>query len=122
MSFGSYNVFASGPLDTTSTITGTCTIIGSYNITVTLSTGSSGSYTPRAMTNGTDQLQYNIYTDSARTQIFGNGTGGTSDLTLSGPFAFGTYTQTVTLYGRIFAGQNVPAGAYTDTITATIMY
>ncbi|WBY09758.1 spore coat protein U domain-containing protein [Sphingomonas sp. 7/4-4] len=30
--------------------------------------------------------------------------------------------QTITVYGRIRAGQNVPAGSYSDTIIVTVTY
>jgi spore coat protein U-like protein len=65
-------------------VTVTCVTLVSTpeTFTVKLSTGGSGSYT-RQMTSGAAHLNYKIYTDSARSSIWGDGTGGTSYNTIS---------------------------------------
>jgi spore coat protein U-like protein len=65
----------------------------------------------RQLSNGTDVLSYALYSDSARTTVWG-GTG------VAAPTPTGT-AQTSTVYGRIAAGQNKPVGEYADTVTAT---
>jgi spore coat protein U-like protein len=99
--------------------------------TIQLNAGSSGSFSPRKLASGANLLNYNLYTTSARTTIWGNGSGGTS--TVGGSFTLGnctllllcsdeTESRNHTAYGRIPASQNVPAGSYSDTITVTVNY
>jgi len=38
------------------------------------------------------------------------------------PLAFANYNPAASRYGRLFAGQNVSAGAYSDTVTVTVNY
>ena len=68
--------FSATPEDATGTIQIDCN--PRENIQVTLSKGSSSTYTTRTLKNGTNALNYNLYRDSARTQILGDGTGGSS--------------------------------------------
>src|SRR3954470_6585190 len=56
-------------------ITLVCTGIGSFSYKVTLSTGQSGTFRTREMTNGLRSLSYNLYTDPAFTRIWGTGAG-----------------------------------------------
>jgi spore coat protein U-like protein len=118
VSFGAYNVFNTTPTDSTGSITYTCSSV--FTITIHLSRGSAPSYFPRQMRKGAESLPYNLYRDAARTSVWGDGTGGTSRY---GP-VFPPFDRpvTVTVYGRIPARQNVSAGSYTDTITATINF
>jgi len=74
--------------------------------------------TTRAMISGTNAVDYDLYTDAGRTDVWGNTQG---DDTVAVEAATGA-TETLTVYGRVPAGQNVAAGAYDDTITATIWY
>jgi len=63
-------------------------------------------------------LAYNLYLDSTRLTIWGDGTGGTG--TFSG---MGTGSDVgTTVYGRIPAGQNVAVGTYSDLITVTVTF
>ncbi|KRC81574.1 spore coat U domain-containing protein [Sphingomonas sp. Root241] len=123
VSFGNYNVVNASPTDSTGTVRVQCTLLvalaGSF--TVDLSTGSSGTYAQRTLRNGPSVLDYNLYTDVARTQIWGNGSGGSFRITRNFT-ALLSVDQTMTVYGRIRAGQNVPAGSYSDTIIVTVTY
>ena len=107
---------------TTVNSTGTVTINCNANdasIAVALSTGGNGSYSPRKMSSGTNKLQYNLYKDSAHTQIWGNGTSGTVTNTGS---AVASVALKFTVYGQVPA-QALPApGSYTDSITVTLTY
>lgn len=116
VSFGSYDVFASTPTDTTGTVSVTCT--GNADVTITLSKGGSSSFNPRTLNGGTDTLKYNLYKDAARTTIWGDGTGSTATYTQLG--VPNNTAQNLTIYGRIPAAQDVRAGTYTDSITVTI--
>jgi spore coat protein U-like protein len=126
LSFGIYDPLAGTAVNSTGTVSVTCTsaIPPRVDYDILLSPGQSGSYGPRAMTNGTSQLNYNLYTDPARTQIWGNGNGGTSVITarynVTRPGS--TETRDYSVYGRAFAGQNVTTGVYLDNITVTVNF
>lgn len=68
------------------------------------------------MLKGSEPLNYNLYLDSARTTIWGNGTSGTSFITTSPAVA----NNDLTVYGRTLLGQNVSAGIYSDSVTVTV--
>ncbi len=119
VSFGTYNVFATTPLDTTGSVTYRC-VPPVTGITIVLSRGSSSTFSPRTLVKGTESLNYNLYLDAARTRIWGDGTGGTQ--VFSDPNPQNNQDVTVTIFGRILAGQDVSAGTYADTVTATITF
>jgi spore coat protein U-like protein len=81
--------------------------------------GVDGSGSPRYLLNGTNQLQFNLFSNPSYTQVWGSYTWGptpdppTVDVTLNGA---GTGSLTRALRGRIFAGQQAtPNGAYTSS-------
>jgi len=121
VNFGAYNVFQATPTDATGSLTYNCKGVGpTAVITIDLSRGTAPTYTPRQLRKGTEGLNYNLYLDAATTTIWGDGTGGTSHY---GPIHPSTNVNvTLTIYGRIPAGQNVSAGSYADTITATVNF
>lgn len=92
----------------------------SYNIT--LSSGNSGSYSPRKMNRLASNLNYNLYSDAAYSQIWGDGSGSTVIVSDSYILALFSVTRNYTIYGRIPALQTVAAGTYTDSIVATVNY
>lgn len=118
--FGTYDVFALSPLDSTGSVTYSCTLVLGGTITIDLSRGNAASFQPRQMRQGSASLNYNLYRDAGATQIWGDGTGGT--------VRYGPVTPpessptTVPIFGRILPGQDVPIGSYSDTITATINF
>jgi spore coat protein U-like protein len=115
--FGDYNVLSATPKTTTGTVTFQCTL--GVNIIVTLSRGSSSTFDPRTMRNGAEVLNYNLYREATYQTIWGDGTGGTQTYTA---FATLLVPVTVTVYGRVPAGQNVAAGSYSDSVVATIIF
>ena len=119
VSFGAYDVFGASPTDSTGTLTYRCSG-NAKNLVITLSKGASATFNPRTMTNGTDTMSYNLYKDAARSTIWGDGTGGSQNYQPANPSNNTNYV--VTIYGRIPASQDVSAGSYTDTITATVNY
>lgn len=119
VAFGTYDVFAATPLDSTGSVTYRCEP-RDRNITITLDAGGGGSFSARRMSGAGDTLRYNLYLDAARTTVFGDGTGGTALYSDRNPP--GNRDVTVTVYGRIPAGQDVSAGIYTDVVTVTINF
>jgi len=67
---------------------------------------------------GPGAIGYQLYLDAGRSQLWGDGSvGAVHDGTGNGA------DQLITVYGRIPAGQPLPAGGtYRDTVTATIVY
>ena len=63
-------------------------------------------------------MDYQLFSDQNRTVPWGDGTNGTT--TLGGTGA-GT-AQSITIYGRVPQQPTPQAGAYSDTVTATITY
>lgn len=122
INFGTYDPTSSTALNGTGNVNVHCTglaLLLTYR--VYLSTGGSGNYSTREMAkDATYTLDYNLYTDSARTEIWGDATqyynGDSVLLSLLTP-----YDQDYTVYGEVDALQNRPPGTYTDTITATLV-
>jgi spore coat protein U-like protein len=129
VSFGVYNVFSSGDNDSAGTIHVACTgllLIGvAYEIELNVGVGSGSSFSSRVMTSTTNSghhLNYNLYTNSSRTSVWGDGSAGTA--TVSGGFFLGIGSQSIdyNIFGRIPARQNAYVGSYSDTITMTINF
>lgn len=119
VAFGTYNVFSATPLDSTGSVTYSCTgIVGASRINITLSRGGAATFNPRQMKKVAETLNYNLYLDAARTTIWGDTTSGTSRYGPIKPIA----SNTITIYGRIPISQDHTAGSYTDTVVATINF
>ena len=122
VNFGSYDVFSGAVQESTGTITVDCKNPEQkpLSIIISINKGSSGSFTPRQMTSTMgDRLSYYLFTDAARTTIWGDGTGGSA--TVGGTITKNA-TLNATIYGRIPAAQNVSVGAYSDVLTATVIW
>jgi spore coat protein U-like protein len=107
-----------------SDITVRCTV--GTNFGIALSDGNTGTYAGRRMVGpGGDFLVYNLYTSDTYGAVWGDDTG-TTDIVGgvgAGMGIAGELTRTV--YGRLLAEDNdgpVAAGAYSDSIIATITY
>ncbi len=87
---------------------------------VTIGAGRSGDYLDRTMTSGTAELHYNLYADSARRRVLGDGTAGTTPLPPPRTRAFGIGVWAV--FGAITPGQRVPAGEYSDTLLIEVAF
>ena len=118
--FGAYNVFAVTPLDSTGSVTIHCTQLDK-DVLVTLDRGGAPTFNPRRMLNGSESLNYNLYLDAARTSIWGDGTGGTQTFFNHNPQG-NNRDIVIPIFGRIPAGQDVGAGTYTNTVTATVQF
>jgi len=122
VNFGSYNVLSQAALDAASGITVNCD--ESPPPTVEISIGPSphsGVFDPRKMklAGGSELISYNLFIDSARTQIWGNGSGSTFTLTKK---VLKNQPWISTVYGRIPPKQDVSIGTYNETLTVTIVW
>src|SRR4029079_2141001 len=90
-------------------------------IRIEMTTGLSGQFTPRFMSaSSTDTLAYNIYLDSTRQTIWGQGLYGTDVYYQNNP-PNGTPV-IVPAYGRIPPRQNPPPGQYVDVVTVRVLF
>jgi spore coat protein U-like protein len=119
VNFGTYNVFSGTPLDSTGTITYRCNAAAA-NITIALTQGTSGTYSPRNMSKGVELLSYNLYTNAARTVVWGDGTAGTATHFRANPP--NNSNVNVTVFARVPAGQDISVGSFSDTVSATINF
>lgn len=89
------NVSTSSSKTTSVTASVTCSALISLIVSYTLkfSTGSANIYNPRNMLNGSNKLTYNLYKDSAHSQIIGNGTSSTVTIQDSYLLALGPVTR-----------------------------
>lgn len=123
--FGGYDSISSQTRDTSGTITVSCSgAVGEApNYVIKLGTGS-GTYAARSMNAGGVAVEYNLYTDSARSQVWGDGTSGTG--TVGDSYTLDTtlpVTRSYTLYGRIPGGQSgATVAVYTDSVTVSLEY
>jgi spore coat protein U-like protein len=122
--FGGFNPIANQTLDTVGTVSVTCTGTAGQRVQLRIDTSSCGAAN-RAMTLGGLQIAYNVYVDAARQMIWGDGTGGTSEISDSFTLHSTSETHVYTIYGRIFGSQNtVSAGpaphTYSDNLTVTV--
>jgi len=131
LDFGTVDLSSGLPVNVTSTLSIFC--LGTPGATVRICPnfnsgvgGTSPGGNPRQMLSGINQLNYNIYSNSGYSQVWGSYVWGwaptppTIDLPLSsgGFFGFGSTTRTV--YARIAGGQSsAPSGLYTSSFAGT---
>jgi spore coat protein U-like protein len=118
-SFGTYDVFNSSADASTGTITYRCGG-ADKDVLITLSKGSSSTFTPRTLRNGAEVLEYNLYRDAAFSTIWGDGTSGTTTYTIRNPP--NNQDVILTVYGRVPALQDVATGSYVDSVMVTINF
>jgi spore coat protein U-like protein len=116
ISFGSIAAL-SAIVDATGTITVQCTQTTAYNVGLNAGTGAGATVTTRKMTAGTNTVDYSLYRNSSRTQVWGT-TIGTDTIAGTGSGA----NQNLTAYGRIPVQTTPPPATYNDTITVTVTY
>ena len=130
--FSNYTSPGGSRVDSSAAVLVTCTpayllLACKTSYTLSLSVGGHAAGAQRQMAAGAGRLAYGLFSDSLRQQPWGDG-GAT------GPTQGGTITTSLlslvclpgnrphTIYGRIPANQNVPAGAYTDSVVLTVTY
>lgn len=123
MAFGNVDGIGGGAVDTTATVGIDCTGVAltSVRICPNINEGSGGADAAARYMSGPGgaTLAYQLYQDAARTVVWGSAYWGlpgdppTVVLPLGGA---GSASTSLTLYGRVFAGQNAaPAGIYTSS-------
>lgn len=123
VAFGAYDPVstnASAALDGAGSVSVTCTNGSAATITLgqgaNAATGSTDAAPTRRMVAGTNFLSYALYQEAARTTVWGN-------TSATGKAHTGTGTSTaISVFGRVSAGQNVPAASYSDTVVATVTF
>jgi spore coat protein U-like protein len=124
LAFGSYNPFKAGHTDTTGNIAVTCTgkpgEVVAYGIA--LSAGGGGFPVRRMRTPSGYLLNYNIYTNAARTFVWGDGSSGSLVVNDSYTLGAPVTTRNYAVYGRAFGGQKSVVGIYGDAIVATLNF
>ena len=111
-----------GDVDQTTTVTVKCTKNSSYTVGLDAGTTTGATIAQRLMGNGGDYMQYNLFTNSGRTTVWGNSA--TAPTWVSGTGAGMGTGQVLTVYGRVPTGQtNLAVGSYAETsVTVTVTY
>ena len=106
--------------DGSTTVTVNCTKNTTYTVGLTAGTTAGATIAQRLMASGTDLMNYNLYTDAARSSVWGN----TAGSWVSGTGAGMGTPQALTVYGRVAGGQtNLAAATYTETaITVNVTF
>jgi spore coat protein U-like protein len=118
LAFGDYAPGAGSDTTINTTVDVTCT--NGTNYTIALDGGSvAHDVTARAMGDGgSNTLSYGLYTDASFATVWGDGTASTTTQSGTGNGS----AQAAIVYGRIPAGQYVPATSYLDQITVKVTY
>lgn len=129
VAFGAYDATLATPTDSVGNITVRCSHIGGgaqkTSYTVALSAGSSGDFARRTMRAGNSTLEYNLFSSAARTQVWGNGSRGSTLVggsLLVNPGKFTINEMVHLIYGRIPPLQSPEPGNYTDTVLVTLSF
>lgn len=119
MAFGFYDYLQSD-LDGQGLVDVNCPGAMPYVISIDAGLNSAGSFAPRLLkvVAGATTMNYNVFTDASRTNVWGDGTGVTVTQSGTGMGA----SQLYPAYGRVPTGQNVGAGVYEDSLTVTVTY
>lgn len=118
-SFGSVSPITQAAYTTTSTVGVTCTWDTLSLNTTALVCLNLGATSPRAMTNGANQVQYDLYQDNGYTQVWGAVANGTTPMsvTLTRPGTGTSANANLTVYGRIAPNQpTVPSVNNSSTL------
>jgi len=125
LAFGNYVPSSSSPTDFTATIIVTCTASGATPAAIsgTINLTGAGGPSGRQLTDGAQQLRYQLYLDPARSVPWGDGSGAGAE-SISGVVGLTTpLRQAFTVYGRILARQSATrVGNYADHITVILNY
>lgn len=111
---------ATPPLDATSTLTVQCTNTTPYAVALDAGShaGGGANFGSRSMLNGLSTLGYQLYSDSTRAVVWGDGSGGSLPVLGVGSGS----NQSLTIYGRLPSLSGAIPGTYSDTVTVTISY
>ena len=127
VAFGAYdpvvtNASGGSDLDGTGSVGIKCT--PGNGTSISLDTGANAAGNQRRMqgpSGGSSAfLNYDLYSDSGRTTLWGNGSNGASSLAIS--TSSNAAERTFTVYGRVPKGQDVNVGSFTDTVQVTVNF
>ena len=119
LNFGTYDPTSATALNGTSSLSIFCTSGTPYAAALSIGSGG-GSFVTRTIANGGNTLNYNLFRDAARSQVWGDGSGST--FTVSGTGSGLLTANNLTVYGEIPIAQDKPPGTYSSTITVTVAY
>ncbi len=118
LAFGTVDPLSS-QTDASSTVTVKCTKNTAYSVGLDAGTTSGATVAQRKLANGTDTMDYNVYTAADHATVWGNSAGSWQTGTGAG---MGT-SNDLTVYGRVASGQqNLAVGSFSDTVTVTVTY
>jgi spore coat protein U-like protein len=113
LAFGTYDPLAGTPLDAQAPIRIACTRTTPW--TVGLGTGNNPLGAMRQMASAANRLQYQLYSDPARTAIW-------DAISTVGGTAASIAPVDLLVYGRVPSGQPAVAGPYQDVVQSTINF
>jgi spore coat protein U-like protein len=118
LGFPNYDVFVAAPTVTSQIAKFSC---NGTQATITVGVGksaTSNSIANRqlAQTPGSGRLNYNIYKDGGYSNLWGDGTAGTTALVVNTI----NRAASVPIYGKIDPGQDAPVGNYKDTVVLSV--
>lgn len=116
INFGNVGVMASNT-DATGTLNVSCTTGTPYNLELDAGSATGSTLANRLMANGSNTLKYQLYRDSAYTNVWG--------ITIGTDTSAGTGTGSsspFTVYARMPPQSTPVVGTYTSTVTATIAF
>lgn len=125
IAFGNYDpadANSAAPLDASGSVAVRCVKGTTANVAIEQganpAAGSSCVSPLRQMAGGTERLAYAIFSDAARTAVWGCDTANDQTFTAA---TVATPT-TLTTYGRIAPAQDVSVGAFADTVNVTVTF
>jgi len=126
ISFGSYDPTSPSAMTAQGAITARCTKGDSVSVALNQGAspapGSTAAVPARRMTNGSSYLPYHIYIGAPpNKEEWGAGGAGRSEPPAQVAAAWSTPITFIT-YASLPAGTNVPAGEYSDVVTATVTF
>lgn len=112
-----------GDLTGTSNVSVKCSTGTTYSVDLSAGAGSP-SLTNRKLANGAELLSYNLYRDTGRTEIWGDGLAGTFVVSGAGAGMADADKANLPVYAKILEADLLAAkpGTYSNSITATITY
>ena len=122
--FGASTAFTVQQADVVFSVTVSCSGAASEHVPITIAAAQgNGTYANRQMKTANWTVSYNLFVDSGRTQVWGDGTGITQSVSDTIVLVTGAQEDHgYTLYGRIPVQGNQSVGAATDSVTVTLTY
>lgn len=117
LNFGAVPGLINSNNDQTSSLSFTCTKTTPWKVSLDDGLHVNGSTRRMRLGATSNYVQYELYSDSAHSQRWGN----TIDIDTVNGTGTGN-SQSLTVYGRVPAPQSLPSGDYSDTVTVTITY